>query len=288
MNERPDPKRFAPPRYAVPFGGLPGQTEMTGDRSVFTESYAVITHRTMSDIVCSTLPFWKKSRMWVLARPMTGFTETFSHAIVEVFPGGGSERPEVDDSAEAVLFVTSGTLSINIRTEADSEGEGFVVTEGGYVFLPPACAYEIYNASDAPTTYHWIRKRYEAVSGVAPPKPFVSRDLDVVPEEMPDTHGAWTTTRFVDPLDTAHDMHVNIVTFQPGAVIPFLETHVMEHGLYVLQGRGLYRLNRDWVEVQAGDYMALRAFCPQGCYAAGEEPFRYLLYKDVNRHPKLW
>ena len=31
-----------------------------------------------------------------------------------------------------------------------------------------------------------------------------------------------------------HDMHVNIVTFEPGGVIPFLETHVMEHGLYVL------------------------------------------------------
>ena len=82
-------------------------------------------------------------------------------------------------------------------------------------------------------------------------------------------------------------MHVNIVTLQPGALIPFLETHVMEHGLYVLQGRGVYRLNQDWVEVEAGDFMWLRAFCPQACYATGTEPFRYLLYKDVNRLPKL-
>ena len=49
-------------------------------------------------------------------------------------------------------------------------------------------------------------------------------------------------------------MHVNIVTLEPGAVIPFAETHVMEHGLYVLQGKGVYRLNQDWVEVEAGDY----------------------------------
>jgi (S)-ureidoglycine aminohydrolase len=77
------------------------------------------------------------------------------------------------------------------------------------------------------------------------------------------------------------------VTFQPGGVIPFMETHVMEHGLYVLQGKGVYRLNDRWVEVEAGDFMWLRAFCPQACYAGGPEPFRYLLYKDVNRHPPL-
>jgi glyoxylate utilization-related uncharacterized protein len=41
----------------------------------------------------------------------------------------------------------------------------------------------------------------------------------------------------------------------------------MEHGLYVLDGKAVYRLNQDWVEVEVGDYMRLRAFCPQACYA---------------------
>ena len=82
-------------------------------------------------------------------------------------------------------------------------------------------------------------------------------------------------------------MHMNIVTFEPGASIPFAETHVMEHGLYVLEGKAVYRLNQDWVEVEAGDYMWLRAFCPQACYAGGPGRFRYLLYKDVNRHMDL-
>ena len=58
----------------------------------------------------------------------------------------------------------------------------------------------------------------------------------------------------------------------------------MEHGLYVLEGKAVYLLNRDWVEVEAGDFMWLRAFCPQACYAGGPGRFRYLLYKDVNRH----
>ena len=98
---------------------------------------------------------------------------------------------------------------------------------------------------------------------------------------------SWTTTRFVDPNDMRHDMHVNIVNFKPGGMIPFMETHVMEHGIYILEGKGVYRLNEDWVEVQAGDFLWLRAFCPQACYAGGPEDFRYLLYKDVNRHMAL-
>ena len=35
-------------------------------------------------------------------------------------------------------------------------------------------------------------------------------------------------------------MHVNIVNLEPGGAIPFPETHVMEHGLYVLEGKAIY------------------------------------------------
>ncbi|MFT5342950.1 MAG: (S)-ureidoglycine aminohydrolase, partial [Paracoccaceae bacterium] len=133
----------------------------------------------------------------------------------------------------------------------------------------------------------WIRKAYVAVQGLDAPEAFVTNEADVDPIVMPDTEGRWATTRFVEPTDLRHDMHVNIVTFLPGGIIPFAETHVMEHGLYVLEGKAVYRLNKDWVEVEAGDYMWLRAFCPQACYAGGPGPFRYLLYKDVNRQMPL-
>ena len=125
------------------------------------------------------------------------------------------------------------------------------------------------------------------MEGIDAPTAFVVNEQDIEPTVMPDTQGKWATTRFVDAADMRHDMHVTIVTFQPGGVIPFPETHVMEHGLYVLEGKAVYKLNQDWVEVEAGDFMWLRAFCPQACYAGGASPFRYLLYKDVNRHAKL-
>ncbi|WP_322528263.1 bifunctional allantoicase/(S)-ureidoglycine aminohydrolase [Salinicola sp. LHM] len=272
----------APERtYYAPHGGLPPQSQLIHGRAVFTEAYAVIPKGVMSDIVTSFLPHWEKTRLWVLSRPLSGFAETFSQYIMEVSPGGGSERPEPDSGAEGVLFVVEGEMMLTIA------GETHEMAPGGYAYLPPGCDWQLRNASEAPVRFHWIRKAYEFVEGLAAPEPFVTNEQQIAPTPMPDTDGRWATTRFVDPTDLRHDMHVTIVTFQPGGVIPFDETHVMEHGLYVLEGRAVYHLNQDWVEVEAGDYMWLRAFCPQSCYAGGSEPFRYLLYKDVNRHMKL-
>ena len=267
--------------YHVPSGGLPGQTELLTGRAVFTEAYAVIPKDVLRDIVTSLLPHWEKTRAWILARPLSGFAETFSQYIVEVGPGGGSDNPEPDPGAEAGLFAVSGSFELLLA------GRTRQIETGGFAYIPPGAAWQLRNRGGENAVFHWIRKRYEAVEGLAPPDPIVTSDRECPAVAMPDTDGRWATTRFIDPDDLRHDMHVNIVSFEPGAVIPFAETHIMEHGLYVLEGKGVYRLNRDWVEVEAGDFMWLRAFCPQACYAGGPGPFRYLLYKDVNRHPRL-
>jgi (S)-ureidoglycine aminohydrolase len=235
----------------------------------------------MRDIVTSYLPHWRDERCWIIARPMSGFAETFSQYIMEVMPGGGSDRPEPDPEAEGVLFVTEGRATVTIK------GKAHQLKPGGYAYLPPGCSWSLSNRAKTPVRFHWIRKRYAAVEGVDAPEAFVANDQDEPIIWMPGSGNRWGTTRFVDPTDMRHDMHVNIVTLEPGAVIPFEETHVMEHGLYVLEGKAVYRLNRDWVEVEAGDFMWLRAFCPQACYAGGPGKFRYLLYKDVNRHARL-
>jgi len=268
-------------KYFAPTGGHPGQDQLLTDRAILTDAYAVIPKGTMRDIVTSFLPFWDQTRLWVIARPLSGFAETFSQYIMEVAPGGGSDQPETDPGAEGVLFIVEGTADLTI------EGVAHSLREGGYAYLPPQTAWTLRNTSDAMLRFHWIRKAYEAVPGLSHPEVIIANENDIAPTVMPDTDGKWATTRFVDPTDLRHDMHVTIVTFEPGAVIPFLETHVMEHGLYVLEGKAVYRLNNDWVEVEAGDFMWLRAFCPQACYAGGPGKFRYLLYKDVNRHMGL-
>ncbi|MGR3290470.1 MAG: bifunctional allantoicase/(S)-ureidoglycine aminohydrolase, partial [Paracoccaceae bacterium] len=267
--------------YYCPKGGLPAQSERIYAPAVFTNAYAVIPAGVMSDIVTSNLPLWAGTRAWIIARPLSGFAETFAQLIVEVSPGGGSAEPEPNPKAEAVIFVVDGEIDLTIGAKIHQ------LSAGGYAFVAPSDTWSLTNSSDATATFHWFRKEYETVPGIETPGSFITNDQDIDPVPMPATKGAWATTRFADPADLRHDMHVNVVTFQPGGIIPFAETHVMEHGIYVLQGTAKYLLNTDWIDVGPGDFMWLRAFCPQACEATGDEPFRYLLYKDVNRHPKL-
>jgi (S)-ureidoglycine aminohydrolase len=267
--------------YFTPKGGLPPQTALMTQRAVFTEAYAFIPKGCFSDIVTSFLPGWRGTRLWVIARPMSGFAETFSQYVMEVQPGGGSDAPDAEDGAEHWLFFTGGLATLTI------DGQGHEMDAGGYAYIPAGARWTLLAEGAEPARFHWLRKLYEPAPGIAAPEAFVTSDRETPVRWMPDTAERWGTTRFVDPEDLSHDAHVNIVTFRPGGTIPFEETHVMEHGLYVLEGKAVYKLNQDWVEVEAGDFMWLRAYCPQACYAAGPGPFRYLLYKDVNRHANL-
>ncbi|WP_312403061.1 bifunctional allantoicase/(S)-ureidoglycine aminohydrolase [Rhizobium sp.] len=269
-------------KYFSAVGGLPPQTQLLSSKAVFTTAYAVIPRTVMSDIVTSVLPHWEKTRAWIISRPLSGFAETFSQYIVEVLPGGGSLRPEPDIRASAAIFVVTGDLTIEF------EGASHHLREGSFAYLPAGSKWTLRGEGDKPCRFHWVRKAFKVVEGLEAPPAIFTHEDECVMDAMPDTDGRWATTRFIDPSDVRYDMHLNIVTFEPGAVIPFMETHIMEHGLYVLEGKAVYRLNQDWVEVEAGDYMWLRSFCPQACYAGGPGRFRYLLYKDVNRHADLW
>ncbi len=268
------------PTYYAPASELPPQTDMLTDRAVVTEAYTVIPRGVMRDIVTSVIPEWDGTRAWILNRPVAGGATTFAQYLMEIAPGGGSTDPEPEAGVESFMFLLEGTLNVTI------EGEKHELTPGGFAFLPPAVAWEVANAGSELAKFQWIRKAYEPLAGHTP-KPVVGNEQDIEPGSMPGTENKWRTTRMLDPKDLAFDMHINVVTFEPGAIIPFAETHVMEHGLYVLEGKAVYRLNQDWVEVQEGDYMSLRAFCPQACYAGGPSNFRYLLYKDVNRQIRL-
>src|SRR5699024_2903020 len=173
--------------YHVPQGGLPPQTALTTDRAVFTEAYAVLPARTMSDITASLLPHWSDTRLWVLARPLSGFAETFAQYLVEVAPGGGSAAPEPDAGAEDVLFVVGGELGLSL------DGQQQPLTAGGYVYLAPGADWTLRNRSGEVASFHWIRKAYQQADGVGMPESFVTRAQDVDGVGMVGTDGAWST-----------------------------------------------------------------------------------------------
>jgi (S)-ureidoglycine aminohydrolase len=87
------------------------------------------------------------------------------------------------------------------------------------------------------------------------------------------------------PTLPGFDYAVNTMTYDPGAALAQVEIHVMEHGLLMLEGGGIYRLGNSWYPVQAGDFIWMAPYCPQWFGALGKTPAKYLIYKDWNRHP---
>src|SRR5262249_14713144 len=127
------------PSYFAAHGGHPAQTELMTGRAVFTDAYAVIPKGVMRDIVTSYLPHWSETRAWVVARPLSGFAETFSQYVMEVGPRGGSDKPEPDAAAEGALFVTAGEVELALA------GKTHALGPGGFAYIPPGSAWSLHN-----------------------------------------------------------------------------------------------------------------------------------------------
>ena len=163
-------------RYAAPQDGLPPQTQLHTGRAIFTEAYAVIPRGVMTQIVTSALPGWNDTRAWIIARPLSGFSETFAQLILEIAPNGGSDTPEPDAGVQGVLFVTDGTLTLTLPTATHT------LTAGGYAYLPPGLQWSLRATGQTPARLHWIRKLYEPAPGWATPEAFVTNETLIAPQ----------------------------------------------------------------------------------------------------------
>jgi (S)-ureidoglycine aminohydrolase len=115
------------------------------------------------------------------------------------------------------------------------------------------------------------------------PKPFSGHENEVKPEPLEGDSSI--EVRHLVPDDCVFDFAVNVMTYQPGAALPMVESHVMEHGLLMLAGGGIYRLSDGWYPVKEGDFIWMAPYCPQWFGALGKVPAKYLIYKDWNRGP---
>jgi (S)-ureidoglycine aminohydrolase len=220
--------------------------------------------------VMHTLPTLEGAQAQVLAAPPHS-SHYVAHELV-LDPGGGSRKP-INEGLEQFFYVLEGEVDLSLGDRAHR------LVDGGYCWLPPNRVFAFSNPGTDATRVFWIRRRYRSQPGLSVPEAIVTHERDVVafPE---DTYMEQHLVPYEDP---AHDMGCNLLTFEPGEYFGFVESHIMEHGLYMLTGRGVYWLNGDYVEVQKDDFIHMAAYCPQFMYATGWEKTRYIVYKDVNR-----
>jgi len=203
-------------------------------------------------------------------------------AIVHAAPARGAQFTEY-----TAIFETGGTLSSAATqrfiyvTEGELDVDGTRLLRGGYSYQPTGSKAAITAASPARAVV--IEKPYLALPDVDAPGALTGNEhtLPGTPLEGDDA----LQVRTMLPADPAFDMAVNTITFQPGASLPMVEVHVMEHGLMFLEGGGIYRLGEQWYPVEQGDFIWMAPYCPQWFGALGKVPAKYLIYKDWNRHP---
>jgi (S)-ureidoglycine aminohydrolase len=247
---------------------MPSPLDRALTRSRLQRDHAVVTPESH---VRATLPGWTRASGTTLISPAMGAGFVQYLALLEA--EGAAALPA--EGVERFLFVLDGEAHLT------TPGGAHRLTAGAYALLPAGASHRL--AAPEPARLLVLERRYQPLPGQAPPAPLVGHEAQV--EGLPFLGDPDARLQTLIPDAPAYDLAMNLFTFQPGASLPLVEMHVMEHGLLMLAGQGVYRLSDSWYPVQAGDALWMAPFCPQWFAAIGKTPARYLYYKDSNRDP---
>jgi (S)-ureidoglycine aminohydrolase len=196
-----------------------------------------------------------------------GFTQMTAE-----FAGGGTLGTA---SAQRFVYVLQGELEL--LTDSGSH----LLVDGGYAYLPEGLPHTLRASGAARAAL--IEKTHEKLEDHAVPEMVIGNESSIM--DVPLMGDSSLRVRPLMPDGPAYDFAVNTMTYDPGAALSMVEIHVMEHGLLMLEGGGIYRLGDSWYPVEAGDFIWMAPYCPQWFGALGKQPAKYLIYKDWGRHP---
>lgn len=225
---------------------------------------------TPDTFVRTTLPGWSQTACTVHISPELG--ARFKQYSAEMQAGGTGEMALL--GVERFAYVHEGEL------ELIAGGLSHPLRPDSYAYVPPDMPHRFSARTAARLTV--FDKPYHHLIGADLPNLIVGHEPEVASTALGGDEAL--QVRVLLPDHPSFDLAVNTMTYDPGAHLPFVETHVMEHGLLMLWGGGIYRLSDSWYPVQAGDVIWMASYCPQWFGALGKSPAKYLLYKDVNRH----
>ena len=245
-------------------------TELPGfTRNVLKARYALLAP---ASFLPSHLPGWERAVCSIVVSPAMG--AQFSQLLITLEHDGqclGNTGVN-----QYFIYVLEGSASILLDDRRHR------LEAGSYVYLPAGKDVQLKSGAAA-SRILIFQKKYEPLPRVAKPLALVGHEREV--KGQPFRGNEDTRLQVLLPDQPEFDMAVNIFTYQPGAALPFVQTPIMEHGLVMLRGQGIYRLDEDWHPVHAGDVVWMAPYCPQWFAAIGKTPASYICYKDVNRDP---
>lgn len=224
---------------------------------------------TPDTFVRTTLPGMKNAAAIVHVGPAMG--AAFTEYTVEFEPQG-----ELGPTfAQRFLYVLEGTLVL------ETDGKPQELSPRGYAYLGEGLPHRAIAKQKSCVAV--IEKPYLPVADLAAPRLLISNEDAIASHALDGDEDL--QVKCLLPNEPQFDFAVNTMVYQPGAALRMVEMHVMEHGLLMLEGGGIYRLGDSWYPVMAGDFIWMAAWCPQWFGAIGKKPAKYLIYKDWNRHP---
>lgn len=221
--------------------------------------------QTPDTFIRAPLPGMQAATAIVHAAPANGAGFT---AYTAELQDGGSLGPA---PSERFLYVLDGSVAF----------ASLKLAAAGYAYLPAGAPHALLASEMSRILV--IEKEYRPLPGSTAPKSLTGSATAVAPQPLAGDPAI--EVRALLPDSPEFDFAVNTMTFEPGASLGMTEMHVMEHGLLMLEGGGIYRLGDCWYPVAAGDFIWMAPFCPQWFGAIGKSPAQYLVYKDWNRHP---
>lgn len=224
---------------------------------------------TPETFVRTTLPGMKACCAIVHVSPALG--ARFTQYTAEFEEGGELGRTH----AQRFIFVIEGELRLEVS------GKPSELNTRGYAYLPEGLNHRV--VATRVSRVAVFEKPYQALDSSAKPQLIIANEDEVSSHPLGDDPGL--QVKCLLPDEVSFDFAVNTMVYQPGSSLSMVEMHVMEHGLIMLEGGGIYRLGDSWYPVTAGDFIWMGPWCPQWFGAIGKLPAKYLIYKDWNRHP---
>lgn len=226
--------------------------------------------------VNNVIPNLENCQVSVIASPEMG--AKFAFYTVEIQPGGGTTLPFQEEGIETFVFSISGEGVVQ------ADGQKFVLGANGYVFAPASQAVSLANQSAKVWRILLYKQRYRKLEGYE--ARVVVGNLADLPNEVYDEMDN-VRIRNLLPADLGFDVNFHTLTFEPGGCHPFVETHLQEHGLYFIEGEGVYLIDDQWLPVKAEDFIWFGPYVPQAFYCSGRKNAWYIYTKDCNRDVRL-